>query len=115
MTDLVFPTIKKPVYPFKDKPEDNSKKSTFEDGSVQARRYFTRSRKKWTVKWTALPQVQYELLDDFIRNQACFAANSFIWTNPSDNKDYEVYVDDYQGASLTMLGYWDVTLVLAEV
>ena len=112
---LVFPTISAPNYPLKLSPENNSIKSTFEDGSVQARRKFTRSRQKWTLTWNNLPQNEFDVLDTFVRNEACFSANSFTWTNPADNTTHEVYVSNYDGQELAVLNYWKVELEIMEV
>ena len=112
---LVFPTISTPNYPLKLSPENNSIKSTFEDGSVQARRKFTRSRQKWTLTWNSLPQSEFDTLDNFIRNQACFSANSFTWTNPIDSTTHEVYVSNYQDPQLSVINFWKVELELTEV
>lgn len=112
---LVFPDIQAPNYPFKVKPEDNSMKSTFEDGSVQARRKFTRSRRKWTLTWNSLPQSEFDTLDTFVRESACFSANSFTWTNPADGKQYEVYVSNYDTQQLTVVNFWQAELEITEV
>ena len=113
---LVFPTtIQTPDYPFKPKREDTSIASTFEDGSVQARTKFTRSRRTFTVTWNKLSQDQFVILDDFITNQAKFKANSFTWINPATNESIEVYCDEYQEPSLTEINYYNITLVLKEV
>ena len=49
---LVFPEIANPDYPFTLVPEDNSISSTFEDGTVQSRVKFTRSRDSYQLTWS---------------------------------------------------------------
>lgn len=110
-----FPNITKPSYPFKVKHEDTSITSNFEDGSMLSRRKFTRSRKVFTLQWNNLPQAEYEILNDFIVNVVGFAAVAFEWTNPTDNRVYEVRCTSYNDAELTFLEYWNVELEFTEV
>lgn len=110
-----FPTISSPSYPLKVQHQNTSITSNFEDGSMQSRRKFTRSRKTFTVKWESLPQSEYNTLNNFLTVTVGFAANSFSWRNPVDNVTYNVRCTKYENAELKMLNYWDVEIELTEV
>ena len=111
---LTFPsTIPNPEYPFKPEYEDNSITSKFEDGTVQSRLKFTKSRKTWTLKWNGLPQEHYTTMENFIVNQAKHAANVFVWTNPVDNQAYSVRCTKFNG-EMKFINNWDVELQLQE-
>lgn len=67
---ITFPEIRAPSYPIGMEVEDNSLRSNFEDGSMQSRVKFTRSRAKYTLKWNSLPQDEYEILYEFITKKS---------------------------------------------
>lgn len=115
MATIEFPKISNPSYPLKIEREDNSITSKFEDGSMQSRRKFTRSRRKFTLNWNSLPQSEFEVLDKFITETVSFAAKSFNWTNPTDNKKYEVRCTKYGDATLDVLNYWKIDIEFTEV
>lgn len=108
-----FPTLPNPEYPFEPEYEDNSITSQFEDGTVQSRRKFTRSRTSWTLKWNSMKQSDFSVLENFIKNIACFKANTFNWINPADGKTYTVRSIDFK-ARLKFVNYWEVELKLQE-
>lgn len=86
-----FPTtIPNPEYPFKVEHEDNSITSRFEDGTVQSRLKFTKSRRTWTLKWNGLKQEYYDTLESFIVNSAKHQANVFYWTIPNTSTTVSV-------------------------
>lgn len=119
---IQFPTsIDPPAWPFDCEYEDNSIITKFEDGSQQSRRKFTRSRRKWTLKWNHLPREKYLTLMNFISQTVSFSSRSFNWTNTDS-------VDDRGGAEvvevrITRVGkwtndalhYWSGTIELTEV
>ena len=74
---LIFPDIQLPMYPLEETYEDTSITSKFEDGSVQSRSKFTRSRGSWTLKWSYLPSREYNILLDFVKNKAKFQQTNF--------------------------------------
>lgn len=79
---IQFPkSIDPPAWPFDCEYENNSIISKFEDESQQSRRKFTRSRRKWTLKWKYLPRDQYLALMKFISETVSFSARSFNWEN----------------------------------
>ena len=108
-----FPTLPNPEYPFEPEYEDNSITSQFEDGTVQSRRKFTKSRTTWNLKWGSMKQSDFLVLENFIKNVARFKANVFNWTNPIDNVVYSVRCMEFK-ASLKTVNYWEVSLKLQE-
>ena len=116
-----FPSnIKAPAWPFECEYEDNSIISKFEDGSQQSRRKFTRSRRKWTLKWNHIPRDQYLTLMDFIANTVSFASKSFNWINTDSIDDttpetVEVRITNVGKWTNEALHYWSGTIELTEV
>lgn len=93
---------------------------------MQSRTKFTRSRRKWTLTWNAIPRKDYLRLMDFIRNKAKFSANSFLWTNPDsidldygymnpDQEMVEVRITNVDKWSNKALSYWSGKIELTEV
>lgn len=118
MSTINFPNISPPSYPFKEKIEDNSIRSKFEDGSMQSRKKFTRSRDTFTVTWNNLPGNEYRILKNFIKNTVNYSAESFVWTYPAFKGDVStrrVRITDVQESQCNNLDYWTVTLELTEV
>lgn len=88
MSELIFPDdLPGVTWPLEEEHEDTSITSKFEDGSMQSRTKFTRSRRIWTVKWRPLTRRQYVRLKNFIVNEAKFAANPFEWRNPDNTRE----------------------------
>lgn len=109
-----FPSsIPNPEYPFKVDHEDNSIKTQFEDGTVQSRRKFTKSRKTWILKWESLKQNYYDTLENFIVNQVHHSAVVFNWLNPADNRTYAVRCIKFD-SELRFINYWNVELQFQE-
>lgn len=114
MPTIVFPsTIPNPEYPLKVEHEDNSITSKFEDGTVQSRLKFTKSRKTFTLTWNGLPQTHYDTLENFIVNTVKHAALVFSWTNPANNTTYNVRCTKFD-AEIRFINYWNVELELQE-
>lgn len=115
-----FPNISKPSYPLSIETENNSLTSKFEDGTVQSRPKFTRSRRTFTVKWNDLPNNEYLVLDNFIRNVVNYSAETFLWVNPatyllSEQETIEVRINNVGKAEMSTLDRWSVELTLQEV
>ena len=109
-----FPTsIPNPEYPFKVEHEDNSITSKFEDGTVQSRLKFTKSRKTWTLKWNGMKQSHYNTLENFIVNQAKHQANVFNWINPTNNTTYSVRCIKFD-SEMVFINNWNVEVQLQE-
>ncbi len=85
---LKWPDITPPSYGSTEDVEDTSIRSIFEDGTVQARRKYTKSRKTWVLKWDNLPYAEYVTLMDFLQNKSYFSAKPFEWVSPIDGKTY---------------------------
>lgn len=119
---IYFPNISAPSYPLKIQTENNSITSKFEDGTVQSRPKFLRSRRKFVVSWQSLPQNEYLILDDFIRNVVRYSAETFYWKNPATynikngiGEEYvEVRIINVGDATMDVLNYWNVELTLEE-
>lgn len=120
---IYFPNISAPSYPLKVKIENNSLASKFEDGTLQSRPKFTRSRRTFTVSWQSLKQEEYLILDDFIRNVVRYSAETFYWKNPATynirngiGEEYvEVRIVNVGDATMNVLNYWSIDLTLEEV
>lgn len=111
-----FPNIRKPSYAMGFSPEDNSIASKFEDGSVQSRQKFTRSRRTFKLKWEKLSNADYIALETFIRTQSHFKALPFYWTNPHTSEKILVrYMDGMDSWELVEVNLWSGKIELAEV
>ena len=114
MSAISFPnTVPNPEYPFKVEYEDNSITSKFEDGTVQSRLKFTRSRRTWTLQWNGLSDTHHSTLDNFVVNQAKHAANIVTWTIPNTNTTVNVRCVKYE-SSMEFIDRWNVELQLQE-
>ncbi len=121
-SSINFPSsIPAPTYPFECEYEDNSIISKFEDGSQQSRRKFTRSRRKWTLKWDRIERSEYLALMQFISQTVYFSARSFNWIN-ADSKDdqggpetVEVRITKVGKWTNDALHYWGGSIELTEV
>ena len=113
---IYFPnTLPNPSYPMDVEFEDTSVSSKFEDGSVQSRPKFTRSRDTFKVTWKRLKMAEYNTLINFVKNVAKFKANAFTWHNPDTGKDVVVRINAITNVQLVELEYHSVTLELQEV
>ena len=121
MTTINFPSdITPPAWPFECEYENNSLITKFEDGSQQSRRKFTRSRRKWTLKWNHIPRSEYLTLMTFISQTVSFSARSFNWINTDSLDDahpetVEVRVTHVGKWTNDALHYWSGTVELTEV
>ena len=126
-TKLYWPdNLPAPAWPFEEEFENTSITSKFEDGSMQSRSKFTRSRRKWTLTWNAITRKDYLRLMDFVVHKAKFSANSFMWTDPDsidaaydymnpDEELVEVRITNVEKWSNKALSYWSGTIELTEV
>ena len=121
MASINFPSdISAPAWPFECEHENNSIISKFEDGSQQSRRKFTRSRRKWTLKWNHIPRSEYLTLMTFISQTVSFSARSFNWINTDSLDDtnpetVEVRVTNVGKWTNDALHYWSGSIELTEV
>lgn len=114
MANVIFPDIPAPSYPIKEDPEDNSIMSTFEDGTTQARRRFTKSRMTFGLTWNSLYADEYQKLKDFVQKKVYFAAVAFEWTNPHTGVTYTVRCTKFSG-DLKYTDYYSAEMTLQEV
>ena len=126
-TKLYWPDdVPSPAWPLKEEPENTSITSKFEDGSMQSRSKFTRSRRKWTLQWNHISRRSYLRIMDFVVHKAKFAANSFIWTNTDsidlsydymnpDEEQVEVRITNVGEWTNDDLNYWNGSIELTEV
>lgn len=112
---LTFPEIANPDYPFTIVPEDNSIVSTFEDGTVQSRVKFTRSRDTFELTWSDMSFDDFKKLYDFIKNEAHFKAITFEWTNPLTDEKHEVRCMEFTNLSNKKVNFWSAKIKLQEV
>lgn len=113
---IEFPTnITNPSYPLGVEYENTSIMSNFENGYVQSRRKFTRSRRKFSLTWNKIKNEEYQIISDFIVNVAQFSANAFYWKNPVDNVVYFVRCTSYPKAEMQEIDLWNVSLEFTEV
>lgn len=123
---IYFPDITPPTWPFEEESEDTSIRSKFEEGSMQSRTKFTKSRRKWTLKWKHIPRKEYLVLMHFIRHVVRFSSKSFIWINTdSVDDDYSYLNPDQEEVEVRItavgkwtneaLSYWSGSLELTEV
>lgn len=124
---LEFPNIMRPSYSMGVASENISLISQFEDGSQQSRVKYTKSRKKYKIKWNSLPNADYETLNDFIVNQCKFSALPFMWTNPqAKGVDPVIHQPIYETVEVRITGgfeswelvnvtYWQGELEFTEV
>ena len=128
MSDRIyFPDIRAPGWPFVEQHEDTSLRTKFEDGSMQTRSKFTRSRCKWTLHWNNLPRRQYLVLVHFITKVVKFSAKSFIWVNPDSygfvygeeldphREEVEVRITRVGEWKNEAMRYWSGDIELTEV
>ena len=94
---LVFPTIQKPSYPFEPSDEDIALKSSKENGIVQTRAKFTKSRMTFKLQWNNLPLKDYYTLHEFYKNQTLTGTLLFEWTYPNLHED-----DPYSGKTFVV-------------
>lgn len=117
-----FPSnIQPPVYPFGNKLENPAMASAMENGTVVSRPRFTRLRETFSLKWTALPAAEYELLRSFWKNTVLGGSDKFTWTYPAipgDAYSGRVFTVRFTGEmsfDLVSQGYYSGNITLQEV
>lgn len=107
-----WPTIAAPVFPLSEAPEDNVLRSSFDAGYEQTRQRFTRNRRTFGLRWTALKAADKALLDAFYLTNS---AGSFTWTYPGTSTTYTVRFTGPPKMQLTATGLYSVEVELREV
>lgn len=114
MANLKFPDIQEPSYGSTVDLEDTSIKSKMENGTIKARRKFTKSRKTWVLKWDNLPMADYLILARFLTDTCFFAAIPFEWKSFTDGKTYLVRFQDKEKFEPVKIGYMSGSITLQE-
>lgn len=113
---IEFPkTIPEPDYPLTITLEDNSISSKFEDGTVQSRRKFTRSRSTYNIQWNSLETEHVNVLLHFIKDVIHFKALTFLWKNPLTGKTQEVRCIEAGDPQMKFMDRWSVSIKLQEI
>lgn len=114
MALLVFPNVANPVYPLNEGRENPAISSQMENGIVVSRPRFTRIRKKWVLKWTALKTNEYQVLTDFW-DKVCGGSLEFQWTHPVTGVVYTVRFAGDINFHLASHDLWEGEITLQEV
>lgn len=110
-----FPKVQLPSYAMDVEIEDNTLRTSMEDGTVLTRRKFTRNRRTFTITWNALPTADYMTLMDFFIAEVYMGVLPFSWTMPETGKTYTVRLKSMEKFSLKSPGRWSGSLSLEEV
>ena len=74
-----FPDIMKPDYDLSEEIILPQVRTEFEAGYVHSRPRVTRARRRWSLTWKALPELDYQLLATFFTDNQ---GSTFAWTHP---------------------------------
>jgi hypothetical protein len=109
---MPWPSIANPDYPLTDEVNYPQIRTEFESGTVQSRPRWTRARRTFTLRWGAMTEAHYALLEAaFVADQG----TTFSWTNPASSVTYTVrYKGDSLKGAVTMPGRRQVELILEE-
>lgn len=106
-----WPSIQTPSS-LKETPQKGQIRSNFEDGYVQSRSKWTRSRKVFNLQWNAMSNSDKETLVTFFENNL---GSTFTWTHPVSSTNYTVrFKDDEVEFDYVSINYWKVQLTLEE-
>ena len=111
---IIFPLLDR-IESLNTKEEDNVIKSKFENGAVQVRQKYTRSRKTFKLKYAPLTVLEFNGLLAFYKENGL--ATIIIFQNPSDNISYSCRITkplEYtiNGAAVNVI---DTSIELEEV
>ena len=108
-----FPDIARPQYPLKEQTYLPKIRTEFENGVVQTRPRFTRSKKRFSLTWERLPVEDRQTLESFFVNTE---SDVFIWTHPISGTEYQcIFSDDELGGDWTELDDSNITLNIEEI
>lgn len=80
-----FPTLSTPSFGTEVEVYKPQVRNEFEGGYVQSRARASREVRRWTLKWRALPEADYQTLATFF---AANQGNFFDWTEPVTSVAY---------------------------
>ena len=115
-TSIIFPAdIPNPAYPLKITRENNVIRSSSDAGYTITRRKYTKTRKTYELKWTALKSSLRNMLIDFYDSKTQSGALSFIWKYPVTNEEIEVRFTQPPEESLTAPNLYSISCSVMEV
>lgn len=112
---LAFPSLSvNPSYPLIEEWEDNTLRSDFEGGYQITRPRFTRTRRKFSIKYHFLSDGDKTALETFLITVKG-GADAFNWTHPMTNVVYTVRFEKPPQFSYVNYNIWRTEFVLMEV
>ena len=115
MTNLKWPDIPNPIYPLKTDREDNVIRSNTDSGYEITRQRYTRTRKSYELKWTAISQDDRDTIVKFYDTKTASGSLSFTWYHPVDGSKHEVRFSEPIQESLTNNNIYSITVKIKEV
>lgn len=110
-----WPSIQAPSYPLAITPEDAVIRTEFDAGYQQTRPRFTRNRKTWGLKWTAMPEADWVTLLNFFVSTLANGAGITDWTIPGTSSVYAVRFTKPPVASVVAPNIYQVEVEIREV
>ena len=107
-----FPVVGGLSYPLREPLHKPKNRTEFENGAVQSRVRFTKSRKRFALQYKEIPLEDMEILQTFFDT---VGAGDFIFTHPLTGKEYRCMIsDDDFDAALVRLDWYDVNMNIEE-
>lgn len=114
-TNINFPAISSPSWPITRIREDNMLRSQMENGIVQTRPKFTRTKDGWELEWKAMSNTDHSTFVTFFETTLSNGALSFNWTHPITNVTKEYRIEAPPEESNYDLTWWTVSFTIKEV
>lgn len=89
-----FPSITAPDYGLDERLYKPQVRQEFEAGYVQSRPRFTRARRRWSLSWSSLPEIEYQALAAFFTEHQ---GSAFEWEHP---RTHVIHVCRFSGDEL---------------
>ena len=103
-----------PTYPIREQVINPAISSPFENGMVQVRPRFTRSRKRWSISYRALTEAEKNTVKNFY-DSVSGGSYYFTWENPMDEVEHTVrFINDMEITQITNT-YYTVSFDLEEL
>lgn len=80
----------KPQLPIEQKYADNTLRTPMESGYEITRARNSRTRREWTVHYTAMSAADWATLETFVMTTVNMGAGIFVWTHPADSTTHNV-------------------------
>jgi hypothetical protein len=111
--------IEPPDYPLGVTSIASTIRSESEAGYVITRPRYTRTRKRWSLKWAMMSASDYTSLETFFNETTIGGANSFTWDHPITGTIYTVrFAEDELSFNLStpgVSGFYEGSVTLLEV